>query len=217
MLTKHCNGLWWRGNGRGNNALPRRLLPIAHHPSRQGGVVLFITLIVLVAMTMAGIALVRSVSTTNMIAGNIAFQQGATHSSDLGVETAITWLETNTGVALQGDNLAMGYVASLQDPVAGQTWDNFWANQLVGRVRTLNPDTSGNTPAYVIQRMCNSAGLPTAPATGCASSPVAGTPTCSKSTPPICLNSSSQVYYRITARVAGPRNTVSFVQAIVAM
>jgi len=186
--------------------------------ARQGGVVLFITLIVLVAMTLAGIALVRSVSTTNMIAGNIAFQQGATHSSDLGVESAITWLETNSGgAALQADNLPMGYIASLQDPVAGQTWDNFWANQLVGRVRTLATDASGNTPTYVIQRMCNTAGLSTAPATGCASSPVAGTPTCSKSTPPICLNSSSQVYYRITVRVVGPRNTVSFVQAIVAM
>ena len=185
---------------------------------RQGGVVLFITLIVLVAMTLAGIALVRSVNTTNMIAGNIAFQQGATLSSDLGVETAIDWLQTNnTGVTLQTDNLGMGYVASLQDPAAGQTWDNFWANQLTGRVRTLAQDTSGNTPAYVIQRMCNTAGLPTAPATGCASSPVAATPTCSKSTPPICLSASSQVYYRITARVAGPRNTVSYVQAIVAL
>ena len=185
---------------------------------RQNGVVLFITLIVLVAMTLAGIALVRSVNTTNMIAGNIAFQQGATHSSDLGVETAISWLEANSGGAiLQADNLAMGYVASLQDPAAGQTWDNFWTNQLAGRVRTLTQDASGNTPAYVIQRMCNAAGIPTAPATGCASSPVTGTPTCSKSTPPICLNVNSQVFYRITARVAGPRNTVSFVQAIVAL
>lgn len=189
-----------------------------HRERRQSGVVLFITLIVLVAMTMAGIALVRSVNTTNMIAGNIAFQQGATHSADLGIETAVTWLETNNaGAALQADNLAMGYVASLQDPVVGQTWDNFWANQLAGRIRALAQDASGNTPSYVIQRMCNTVGLSTAPATGCASSPAASTPTCSKSTPPICLNVNSQVYYRITARVAGPRNTVSFVQAIVAM
>ena len=31
------------------------------------------------------------------------------------------------------------------------------------------------------------------------------------------LNSVSQVYYRVTVRVAGPRNTVSFVQSMVAL
>ncbi|MBK7423656.1 MAG: hypothetical protein IPJ48_11460 [Propionivibrio sp.] len=46
--------------------------------ARQGGVVLMIALIILVALTIGGIALVRSVSTTSIIAGNLAFQQAAT-------------------------------------------------------------------------------------------------------------------------------------------
>src|SRR4051794_33864237 len=53
---------------------------IAHR--RQQGVVLLIALIVLVAMTLAGIGLVRSVDTGNMVAGNLAFKQGATLAGD---------------------------------------------------------------------------------------------------------------------------------------
>ena len=41
----------------------------------QQGVILFIALIVLVAMSLAGIALMRSVDTNVLIAGNLAFRQ----------------------------------------------------------------------------------------------------------------------------------------------
>jgi Tfp pilus assembly protein PilX len=41
-------------------------------PARQRGVMLIIALIVLVAMTMAGIAMMRSVDTATIVAGNIA-------------------------------------------------------------------------------------------------------------------------------------------------
>jgi Tfp pilus assembly protein PilX len=50
--------------------------------------VLFIALIVLVAMTLAGIAIMRSVDTATLIAGNLAFKQGTVQSSDNGVEQA---------------------------------------------------------------------------------------------------------------------------------
>jgi Tfp pilus assembly protein PilX len=62
----------------------------------QSGVVLIIALIVLVAMTLAALALVRSVDTNNLIAGNMAFQQAAKHSADAGVEAAATWLKANS-------------------------------------------------------------------------------------------------------------------------
>jgi Tfp pilus assembly protein PilX len=51
----------------------------------QQGVVLFIALIVLVAMSLAGIALMRSVDTNVLIAGNLAFRQGATMAGDWGI------------------------------------------------------------------------------------------------------------------------------------
>jgi Tfp pilus assembly protein PilX len=187
--------------------------------ARQQGVVLLIALIVLVAMTLAGIALVRSVDTTNIIAGNLAFKQAATHSGDTGIEAAVAWLEQNNGgVILQTDNLPNGYAATRQDPAVNQTWDNYWANVLAGRSITLATDAAGNTASYSIQRMCNATGDPVAPATGCSVSPVATVSTAnSQAAGAIALQYSSQVYYRITSRVVGPRFTVSYVQAIITL
>ena len=70
-------------------------------PRNQRGVILFIALIVLVAMSLAGIALMRSVDTNVLIAGNLAFRQGATLAADRGIEDAKNWLAANAaGVTL---------------------------------------------------------------------------------------------------------------------
>ena len=188
---------------------------------KQGGVVLMMALIVLVAMTLAGIALVRSVDTSVVIAGNLAFKQAATNSGDIGIETAVTWLQTNnSGSNLQAHIYAQGYAASRQDPVAGQSWDAFWSAVLVpaGQVITLAPDAAGNTVAYTIQRLCNQVGDPTATGVGCEVSPSSsGAASSSKTAGTVQLLFNNQIYYRITSRIAGPRNAVSYVQAIVAL
>ncbi|RZU00524.1 pilus assembly PilX family protein [Rivibacter subsaxonicus] len=197
--------------------------------ARQQGIVLFIALIVLVAMTLAGIGLMRSVYTSNRIAGNLAFQQAATQAADLGIEAAVVWLENNAGATLHqnidvGGGNPVGYAASRQDPAAGQSWNDFWTTVLdpARRVTTLAAPVAGNTVSYAIQRLCTGAGDPTDAALGisCEASPTAvsanrdlisktgGTP------PP---NIPPPQYYRISVRVVGPRNTVSFVQAVVSI
>lgn len=188
----------------------------------QKGVVLMMALIVLVAMTLAGIALVRSVDTSNVIAGNLAFQQAATHAGDTGTEAAAAWLTANnSGSTLQGDIFAQGYAASFQPPLAAsQSWDNYWTTVLVpsGRVVALAPDAGGNTVSYTIQRLCNANGDPVSPATGCAvttTAAVAGSS--SKTAGTVALLQASQIYYRVTTRIAGPRNTVSYIQTILAL
>lgn len=188
---------------------------------RQSGVVMVIALIVLVAMTLAGIALVRSVDTGSIVAGNLAFQQSATHSGDTGIEQAVTWLtNNNAGTTLHQNIYSSGYAAVRTDPGA-RSWDNFWTAVLVpaGQVVTLPTDTAtGNTVSYTIQRLCNSAGDPAAVGVDCAAAQSAGsTSGSSKGAGFIALQYNSQVYYRITSRVVGPRNTVSYVQAIVAL
>lgn len=205
--------------------------------TRQNGAVLLISLIILVAMTLAGIALVRSVDTTNLIAGNLAFKKAATHSGDIGTEAAINWLELNAGGAvLQNDNLPNGYTATRQDPAAGQSWDSFWQNVLAGRSVTLQQNAAGDTVgvdalgnitnilaygttvSYAIQRMCNATGPSSNPASGCSVSPVTTVSTAnSQDAGTITLQYSGQSYYRITTRIVGPRNTVSYVQTIVTL
>lgn len=190
-----------------------------NRPADQQGVVLLIALIMLVAMTLGGIALVRSVNTTNIIAGNLAFQQAATHSSDTGIESAVTWLEANnSGATLYTSVAAQGYSAVRVDPAAGQSWDAFWRAVLTAQSSALPANAGGYTVAYAIQRLCAQALPPSSAGAGCSQPPATtSTSTSSKGAGVVALTYGSQVYYRITSRVAGPRNTVSYVQAIVAL
>ena len=53
---------------------------------RQRGVVLLIALIVLVAMTLAGIGMMRSIDSGTLVSGNIGFREAAVATADTGVE-----------------------------------------------------------------------------------------------------------------------------------
>lgn len=216
-----------------------RSIPLYRKSSLRGsqrGVVLVIALIVLVVMTLAGIALVRSVDTSNIIAGNLAFQQSATHAGDRAIESAIAWLEDCVGARVFctanppfNDDAAVGYFAAgtsitnPRTPAAGQSWDDYWKANiqtlLFNNSVTLAADagTTGNTSYYIIDRLCQNAGPPTGGAS-CAKSPQLFTNEGQgeeSGEPPLQLP--SLVYYRITVRTVGPRNTVSYIQALVAM
>lgn len=192
-------------------------------PLRQQGIVLLVALVVLIGMTLAGLSLLRSVFTSNRVAGNLAFQQAATQSADVGIETAIAWLENNnTGTTLHQSRDAaggeLGYFARREDPGPGQSWEDFWQQVLAGsnRVNVLPPDAAGNTVAFVIHRLCNSVGDPLAGAR-CETSPLTKNEGNSQTALSPSFSAPQQQYYRITARVSGPRNTLSYVQVVVAM
>jgi Tfp pilus assembly protein PilX len=198
-------------------------------PSRQGGAILFIALIVLVAMTLAGIAMMRSVDTSLGIAGNMAFRQSSLQGTDKGVQAAVSWLATNsTGTTLQTTNSAIGYFSAKPASEPEGHWFNSsnW-NQSVtvpnefGQVGA--PDAAGNIVRYVIHRMCNcgdvaynevcagggnnSCGLYYPSSGGAAGGSMSvGSPV---------FVGIPQIYYRITTRVDGPRNTVSVTQVTV--
>jgi len=138
--------------------------------TRQQGVVLFIALIVLVALTLAGIALVRSVDTSNVIAGNLAFKAGSLQAADIGIEQAASVLPTIVTTTLETN----------QTPASSSTNPNYWyyatrrqddANGLpttkeygaAGTATTIDwssvPPVSstavaGNTVQVVIDRLC---------------------------------------------------------------
>lgn len=190
---------------------------------RERGVVLLMALIVLLAMTLAGLALMRSVSTSNVIAGNMAFQQAATQSADTGVEAAVTFLETSLAGTLDTSittGVGVRYLAYRQDPALGQSWDNFWTNAVpAAAINTLPTDAAGNTVAYVIHRLCNNQGIAITVA-ACTTTPIdtAGSSSGnSLGAGVVALNAPPETYYRITTRVSGPRNTLSYVQVVVAM
>ena len=59
---------------------------------RMRGAGLIIALVVLTAMSLAALALVRTVGTGLLVAGNLAFRQAAVLAADAGGEAAIAWL-----------------------------------------------------------------------------------------------------------------------------
>ena len=196
---------------------------LTRRPSAMGmqrGAALIFALIVLVTMLLAGAALMRSVDTSVVIAGNLALKQATTASGDTGVETAIAWLEANkTGSTLHDSIPDSGYMAVEQHPNVGQSWDNFWTSALAPahQIVTLAADTTDNRVSYVIHRLCNDTGPPTSVGAHCSPPPSVVASGNSKGAGIINPIASTQVYYRITARIDGPRNTLSYVQAIVAM
>ena len=62
--------------------------------NKQRGVVLFFAMIALVVMSLAAVALIRSVDTSTMIAGNLAFKQTATNSGSAGIAGALAYLQS---------------------------------------------------------------------------------------------------------------------------
>lgn len=186
--------------------------------SAQRGVVLIVTLILLVAMTIGAIAMMRAVDTGNLVAGNLAFQQSATNAADVAVETAITWLQANSN-SLNSDDSSNAYFASVtnQNPASGQTWESFWAASLAALAKQVGTDSAGNTVFYVIHRQCSYA---MAPSQGgnCSASPIVTSASGNaEEAGEVQINGASTVYYRITVRVAGPRNTASYVQAMISL
>ncbi len=194
----------------------------ARAPRRaQEGLVLFIALIVLVAMTMAGVALMRSVDTGLVVAGNMAFKQSAIMVADRGTQEAVKWLQDNSaGAILQNTNTGQGYFSSR--PVVEPNWfdTNSWSESIA--VNGGAPDAGGNVVRYVIHRMCtqpdtpyngDNAGVANQCALYFAASAAASGGSMAVGAPQFV--GSPQLYYRITTRVEGPRDTVSVIQTSV--
>lgn len=193
---------------------------------RQRGVVLFIALIALVAMTLAGIALMRSVDTANVIAGNFAFKESTLHATDQAIEFAITALPgvigTTGATASANQYLPVQSAVDSQGVPTGVDWS---------AIASQHDNSTGNDVQYVIERMCDM--VPAVAASGvipavaahapdqtnrnevtdyCITAPQCS-PGVSINTPPFCV--AGDINYRVTTRATGPRGTISVVQSVV--
>jgi Tfp pilus assembly protein PilX len=195
--------------------------------ARQGGTILIIALIVLVAMTLAGIATMRSVDTATITAGNIGLRQASVNAADQGLQAGVAWLTANLGPTLINDNhqsgtASKGYFSS----VAANDPD--WYDPLnwgeAGQLNNGNPDAGGNVVFFLIHRLCavpncdTNATCGSNPPNTCAStlSTAVLTGQGSDQTRPTDSHTTAPAtHYRVTAKAVGPRNSISIVQSLV--
>lgn len=198
-----------------------RFHALRNGPRRQRGVMLLIALIVMVAMTLAGIAMMRSVDTAAVVAGNIAFKQAAVSAADSGLQAGYSWLSANAaGTVLYSDNPVAGFVSSA--PTLEPDWSNSanWASAV--QLNGGTPDAANNVVSYLVHRMCPAANCaPDATCLGvvnaCGSTPDIASSTgegvdLSKPNP---FTRPPAIHYRITARAVGPRNSTTVVQTMI--
>jgi len=197
--------------------------PNPMQPRRERGATLIIALIILVAMSLAGIATMRSVDTSAILAGNIAFKESATNAADQGVQAGQAWLSSNAGnTALYTDNNVPG-VSSVGYYSSVTTRDKDWSDPAQWtNAAALNgglPDNSGNTVYYIVERMCSLQKC--APNATCASqvNVCGSTPDSTQMSgegldmsAPNFFTKPPAIHYRVSARAVGPRNSVTIVQ-----
>jgi type IV pilus assembly protein PilX len=207
----------------------------------QRGVSLLFALLALAAMSLAAVALVRSVDSGSLVIGNLAFKQDATRAADVAAERARAWL-TTSGANLTADAPAAGYYATAQntlDPTGRLTsaanrlavvnWDAD-SCACVGSTCTTCTHTPSATftvgsgsgavrASYVITRLCPLDGAVTG-ANACAQPANLRTSNRKDHSTQDQVNQTAEppataaAYYRVVVRTVGGRNSVSFTETI---
>ena len=216
-----------------------------HTPPMQAqrGMALIVVLVALLLISFASISLLRSTDTSTLIAGNIGFKQAALGSGDAAVEAALTWLnDHNSAGGLFFDNVDAGYFATdrNQCDLTGSNTPNDrsddvgWLHEdmenncnLRALVVTPAGVEPGYTVSYVINRLCNAEGDNTSVLAADGVTPMVCSHVSSDAISASThggadyanrpLSSAAQLYFRITTRILGPRNTVRYLQVMVVL
>lgn len=213
--------------------VPSRLR-IRHASQRavgQRGVVMLFALIALVIMLVGSVAVMRSLNVSLFNVGNIAFKRDMSNQAERVLGTVLTALKEGdlaTATARADHSISDNYSASILEtnaqgiPVALLADDDGFA--AVGSpANDIQVDDQNVRIRYVIDRLCDDVGEDAvlgsarcvlsesdAPAGGDSSkfndAALAGSSGSAKGAAPL------QVVYRVSIRVSGPRNTLSFFQ-----
>lgn len=212
--------------------------------SAQRGVSLLFALLALAAISLAAVALVRSVDSGSLLIGNLSFKQDATAAADRATEAARAWLMA-PGQNLTADSAGgVGYYATSQEgldptgrltsatsPMAVVNWGEpdscaclsaspatcSSCSRLPSDELTFNGGTV--RARYLITRLCPATGAVVA--TNACAQPAATAISTAKARGEIRVGTESRPsevaqapYYRIIVRTVSGRNTVSFTETV---
>ncbi len=210
--------------------------------SAQRGVSLVFSLITLVALSLAAVALIRSVDTGATILGNLSFKQDTLLAADEAARRAISWLDVNRGgTTLNSSIEAQGYRAmtvTRLDATGTRTGDNqravidwnmndcdehpstSYANCIKPLAAAMSLGPNNVEARWLIVRVCSAEGDPTLSTVAC-SRPITASaaPTQEKGemnyTDPKLQQIVLSQYFRVIVRARGARNTVSVTETLV--
>ncbi|HEY8117793.1 MAG TPA: hypothetical protein VIE91_01000 [Methylophilaceae bacterium] len=185
------------------------------------GVILFVTLIMLVILTISGVAMMQIMEAGVSAAGNIAFRQASLRVADVAMEDARIWLLAQDQSTLQDPAVGTDYYANLATPFNPVTdsWSKCVDQDGDGTCDTF----SGYKLYYVIHRMAKANGACSATSTLClfpSNASSAGTTEGQSQSGGTGANqgniagTTGLVFYRITVKVSGPRHNINYVQAL---
>jgi len=181
-------------------------------PGAQRGYMLMLVLVALVAMMISGVALVRSMDTSQLVAGNLASRNATVNSADAGVQAAVAWIQANaaTGV-LSTDAPTNGYYSYGTD----QAWTSstFWSTCTT----CTFTDAASNQVSWSVSRMCKLSGSATGVGNFCSSLNGSASNGGSYSSDAVNFTGSPKYFYRITVQVLDPRNSSTLSQAFVTL
>lgn len=173
---------------------------------KESGATLIVVLIVLLVLLIIAVALLGSSSQTSKMAGNIAFKKSAILASDVGVLNAKTYIEGNLTPNVSA--LPVYYNTRQVENPLGIPAVIDWTVVPVQNINNMNVQ-------YVIDRLC-SVGNVTVPIDQCyisTSDSVSGGSNRAGQTQ--VLSGAIAVYYRVTLRVTGGKDSESIVQALI--
>ncbi|OYZ08643.1 MAG: hypothetical protein B7Y32_02005, partial [Methylophilales bacterium 16-45-7] len=84
---------------------------ILRNKHTQQGLVLFVALMALVVMSLASVALIRSVDTSSQITGNLAFKQSTSITSSYGLEAMADTIGSQLRIYATTNDPSNGYYA----------------------------------------------------------------------------------------------------------
>lgn len=149
---------------------------------KQAGVSLFVVLIGILALSLAALGIIRSVDTSTLVAGNLGYKNATTAAADQATESAITWLQNNSGNLEQDGNsiyysnyfYSNGSENSNLDITGKSTdvnriaidWNHDGCDSSVPFSICIIPSIAaattlnGYSTSFLITRMCNESGNP---------------------------------------------------------
>jgi type IV pilus assembly protein PilX len=203
----------------------RRRLRTASQGRRQAGVVLLYGLIVLAIMLIGAAAMVRSMNTSLVNAGNLGFKRDLTNQADRAAATVLGLLQTgalSTVTARETSSTARNYSATILPSNAQGLPNVLVSDSAFSSVGVASNDIvvadQGITLRWVIDRLCVNTG--TADPNHCtmANDPLPTGGSMSDQNNAIFTTSGGagalqrRVVYRVSIRVTGPRQTQAFFQ-----